>query len=426
MKNSAEELMISFNLIEINKRLKKIEWAVLILVVHNVVVILENNNVIHVPVVRYCLSFLFLFFFIQYVFIEKKISHNLFIRFLIFLLVAISLITFLRGMDSDELRVKKFISGTYSFYFFPLLLFLDLNRFSLKYVFKGFLFLTTVASVILIFNISYWISNAFLLDQLSRVILTISGILFLIIYPVKPQYKSIIIFNFLVAIAVNIAAARRAESSLLLLILLFTSLPLGVTTKVNQRVFNILVYFLLFLLLSFSTFFNNLFSRFEEGYENRDDLFVDLKYDLTVSDTWFFGKGAAGAFDSQRFGEERQVIEHGYYSMILNSGVLYVFVFVFIALIAVHRGVFRSNNRISKRLSAFIIFYMILMFGHGVLEFTYRSFFLWFAIALCLSTDFSRMSDSEVLAMFNEGRFLHKNDSQDMKVTGIKNSRLAS
>ena len=169
-----------------------------------------------------------------------------------------------------------------------------------------------------------------------------------------------------------------------------------------------------------------MFSRFEEGYENRDDLFVDLKYDLTVSDTWFFGKGAAGAFDSQRFGEERQVIEHGYYSMILNSGVLYVFVFVFIALVAVHRGVFRSNNLISKRLSAFIIFYMILMFGHGVLEFTYRSFFLWFAIALCLSTDFSRMSDSEVLAMFNEGRFLHKNDSQNMKVSGIKNSRLAS
>lgn len=154
----------------------------------------------------------------------------------------------------------------------------------------------------------------------------------------------------------------------------------------------------LFLAVNFFEFGTTLIGRYEEGYSNRDYLFENVMSSLNNNYLFLFGKGAKGSYFSDEFmgGAERSIVENGYYNAFLKSGIIFIVLFVSVSLIAFFRGFYKSRSVLGRRLGLFILLYLALMFGHGVLEFSYRVFFLWVAISFCLSKDKIELRDTEL------------------------------
>jgi hypothetical protein len=191
--------------------------------------------------------------------------------------------------------------------------------------------------------------------------------------------------------------ARRAESFFLGGIFICTLLEGLKLNPLKNTVLTILTIASILFITSSTGFGNNLIERYDEGYDNREVFFEEVLISLSEKNSYFFGDGAQATYYSDTRNEDRNIVEHGYYDMLLRSGVIFVTLFCLISILAAFRGFFKSNNTFTRRLALYIILYLILMFGHGVFEFSYRVFFLWVSISICLSDDFLKIKDVDIL-----------------------------
>ena len=310
-----------------------------------------------------------------------------------------SIITFVRGLEIDDLSIKKYLSSTYSFYFFPLLMFIRIDDFLIKFL-KSTVFFSALVNISVLFTLPFWMGSAFYTDQISRTLLSISAISFFFLLPYVTRYRALIVLNFIIAISLNIFMARRAESFFLGGIFICTLLEGFRLNPLRNSVFIILTATSILFITSSSGFGSELLKRYDEGYENREVFFEEVLISLSERNSFIFGDGAQATYYSEAKSEDRNIVEHGYYDMLLRSGVVFVALFCLISILAAYRGFFKSNNTFTRRLAIYIILYLILMFGHGVFEFSYRVFFLWVSISICLSDNYLKMKDIEMLSYF--------------------------
>lgn len=365
-----------------------------VLIIISCIFVLENTELIHIPVIRYFFSCVF-FLIIIVLAIRRKKKQN-------FLLLSYSLIisssyAFIRGFQLEELTIKEYFSSIYSFYLFPLMLVIPVQASILRFL-KGTITFSLIVNIVCLITLPFWLRSSFFTDQLSRVLLSISALSYLFLHPYIQSRKHVVSFNFFLALILNVVMARRAESFFFGGILILTLID---NFKINpsRNVFYIIMTVIsLFLAVNFFEFGTTLIGRYEEGYSNRDYLFENVMSSLNNNYLFLFGKGAKGSYFSDEFmgGAERSIVENGYYNAFLKSGIIFIVLFVSVSLIAFFRGFYKSRSVLGRRLGLFILLYLALMFGHGVLEFSYRVFFLWVAISFCLSKDKIELRDTEL------------------------------
>jgi hypothetical protein len=306
-----------------------------------------------------------------------------------------SIITFVRGFESDDLSLKKYFSSTFSFYFFSFLMVIEIDKSIFKFL-KSTIKFSFVINIVILLTLPFWLSSSFFIDQLSRILLSISAISFFLLTPYLKKYKNIVFFNFIIGLVLNIIMARRAESLFFGGIFIVAFLYNYKISPI-KKTFYIFVTSITFLFLTtYFDFGSSLFNRFDEGYENRDFLFEEVLLSLNESNSELFGKGAQGTYFSVLRNEDRYIVENGFYDLVLKSGWVFLGLFVFLAFVSIYRGFFKSKNIFAIRLGIFVFLYLLLMFGHGVFEFSYRVFFLWLAISICLSDNLIKLDDNEI------------------------------
>ena len=136
--------------------------------------------------------------------------------------------------------------------------------------------------------------------------------------------------------------------------------------------------------------------------DTRSFLYDEVLHSLKNHDVSFiFGMGGLSGYDSVYFSDDvgsydRYATEIGLLNILMTSGILGIFLYVNIFILAAYFAINRSNNYLCKMLAIYIIIYWITLFVENILLFNMGNYFIWVTIGLCLSEKFRGLTDNEV------------------------------
>ena len=177
------------------------------------------------------------------------------------------------------------------------------------------------------------------------------------------------------------------------------------------KIFPVLVFCLIFFLLSFANFTLTLTNRLEERmYEDsRSGLFA--MFFVEMDNYMIFGKGMSGTYYYPMSGgllddgvtifaeaQYRDIIENGYLQLLLTGGFVQIILFLAILLPAGLIGIFKSNNQLSKASGAVILLWLLDMFLYGLPTFTMHYILVWICVGICYSSSIRMKKDEEIRA----------------------------
>lgn len=146
--------------------------------------------------------------------------------------------------------------------------------------------------------------------------------------------------------------------------------------------------------------FGNLLERIDA--KSRDTVISDFESDMDPVSLWV-GRGISGGytlketdFDINDGSKTRSIIEAGYLNIVLKGGYIYLVLISLIYLIAIYRGLFKTNNTYSKAFACFVLLHLLELYPAGVLTFNFRFFLLWFCIAMCWNDRILKASDKHI------------------------------
>ena len=113
-------------------------------------------------------------------------------------------------------------------------------------------------------------------------------------------------------------------------------------------------------------------------------------YDDMKTDDWILGRGINGEYFCPEIQVDlptnyRSVIETGYLQIILNGGLISLFIFLLISIPAFIKGLFYSKNTLSKAAALWIFFALISLYPATVATFSLRYILVWISIGICYS-----------------------------------------
>lgn len=192
-------------------------------------------------------------------------------------------------------------------------------------------------------------------------------------------------------------ARRNVAFSLLLYA--FIAYVFSITTNMKKNmaksILTILasVFIGLLLMLKMDTLSSGLFKNMsnrvsEDTRSGVEELFFADFTNAPTTD-WIFGRGMDGGYyqimrdeETGEINDNRTVIETGYLNMILKGGLVYVVVIILIMLLAIGRG-YGKRNRICSFLAAILLTYFIDLYTtNPVCIFSVRSILFWFCISV--------------------------------------------
>lgn len=145
-----------------------------------------------------------------------------------------------------------------------------------------------------------------------------------------------------------------------------------------------------------------LLSRGEEDSRTGVELYF---YDDMKPKDWVVGRGIKGEYFCPDIEEDqvtnyRETIETGYLQTILNGGLISLGLFLLIAFPAIIKGIFFSENMLSKAAGIWILMSIINSYPATVNAFTLGYLLVWISIGICYSDKIRRMSETEVWEIF--------------------------
>lgn len=157
-----------------------------------------------------------------------------------------------------------------------------------------------------------------------------------------------------------------------------------------------------FLVQSGQDFYGGLLDRMNE--DSRGTIVYDFKKDMTSSDLTF-GKGIGGSYylwttympDLE--GDYRNIIESGYFNLILYGGYIIVLLLAIIYLKAIYNGFFKSDNMLAKAFAALMVLHVLELYPAGVLFFNLYFLIIWVGVCMCYDRKFLAMRDGDLLAL---------------------------
>ena len=192
--------------------------------------------------------------------------------------------------------------------------------------------------------------------------------------------------------------ARRAYSLELCMVLSFAWMFYVFSSNTSKRsllLFSILGVTLLFVMYYYygDRFLNAIVSR---GFsDTRSGVESHLYDDMRYVD-WLIGRGWFGTYYEPIFGRYRPEIETGYLVLVLRGGCIYLFLYLWVLLEAVYKGLIKSQNRIVKSFAIIIIVHILMLYPWGWpwVNLSYLS--IWLGAYMCLNNKTRNMSDNEI------------------------------
>lgn len=228
----------------------------------------------------------------------------------------------------------------------------------------------------------------------------------LLVAYITPKVWMANIMGIISLLLINMIAARRG-SSLTSAVIFVVSIYLWSKFK-EQRIglyskiiFIILIGCAIYFVLN-SSLFDYLFHRGMEDSRSGVD-----KALLAQMSPWeqFVGKGLNGRYyyplymgdylKGWRYGSET-----GFYNIVLKGGYLMAFTYILLLVIPAVKGLFMSQNFLSKAGGFFILLSLFELYPFGWLEFSVKFLIIWMMIVLCMNPEVRAMDDEEIKEHF--------------------------
>ncbi len=138
----------------------------------------------------------------------------------------------------------------------------------------------------------------------------------------------------------------------------------------------------------------------------REIVFASFAADmLTSGNDVIVGRGMSGIYycpdvdvvdrETNESMDYRFHIECGYLYLILKGGLIYLFLYMALFIIAIWQG-FKSRNALCKASACIVLVQLIDMAPFGLHGFNTKMFMIWLALSICLDKNFRKMTDEQV------------------------------
>lgn len=300
----------------------------------------------------------------------------------------------------------------------PVICIVRIEQFDLTYLIKILKFLATISIVLVIinFDVLFKVDYSTLSSDESTAYATLYGLqrpianllelaaigIFLPVFLRRKDWIFFVICGFL-ALFISLYAARRGTSALWIL-LMISGLFLYSNLKAKNKFLNYLlltaatlcVY--LYVSSNLGTTFSLLGERIDT--DNRNGIELAFWADMSQSLDLLWGRGLNGTYfypmqEGDNWVVNRTMIETGYCYLVLEGGLINLFLYCVIMIRAAFNGWYRSNNSFCKACSLFIVIYLLYLKPFGLPAFSLTYLFVWIGVNACL-TNFRRKSDIEV------------------------------
>lgn len=121
---------------------------------------------------------------------------------------------------------------------------------------------------------------------------------------------------------------------------------------------------------------------------------------------WIFGKGIDGKYYCPTVinladnSYDRPVIETGYLQIILKGGIVSLVLLGLILLPAVYKGLFKSQNILTKGAAMFMVVWMVSLYPTVGNTFSVPYLLLWISAGICYSKQIRSTPDIAIKAYF--------------------------
>ncbi len=152
--------------------------------------------------------------------------------------------------------------------------------------------------------------------------------------------------------------------------------------------------------------FNHITARGLE--DTRSTVEVCFYQDLSFKD-WIIGKGMRGEYfcpgiDPDNVTGYRGTIETDYLQIILKGGIISLLLFLLITIPAIFKGLFYSNNLLSKAAGMWILWVLINMYPSTIHTFTMQFILLWISVGICYSKAFRQIPEQVLMDYFKDDK----------------------
>lgn len=315
------------------------------------------------------------------------------------------------------------VQGYILAYFVPFFILFNYKRFSLFLFIKLSPCIALIGIGHFIYNINTIVLKISLFNKPEEILFSgeqysiwfscVSFCLFLSPYIKNKKIIVPIVLFAVCALITTIVYARRGSTLSIVLVLIIASL---INFKSLLLWKKIMLIFSLFIGIFFVVenlninsipLFNNIL---DKGLTNtREGEEYYFKKDLFNSSDIIFGRGLYGTYyrpqylrDSNgrlRFSEKRNVIETGFYNLILKGGIIFACIYVLLLLGAVYRGLFFSKNNVVKLFSIWILLYLFELYPFGHCFFSVKFLLIWIGVCICYNNIYRNLSDKQICAL---------------------------
>lgn len=377
------------------------------------------------------ISAFFLFVIIKWA-LQKKPLYKPFVKsntvFYIFLFWQFLVI--IRGLLSNFQTTEEFLSNLfldqYSLFAFiiPIFLFMGVRKFDFLFLGKLIFILNIVFLLLVIMNYNELFQIQYdygeegeygygAIASLSSKIVsfyTITGIALLM-----PQFYSSKIwrlnfFCWIIALIIIILGARR--STIFNLSLLGLAGFYFYTIKSKRRkliriviALSIIGIILVYILSNIDSTFYIFNQRMQEPSSRAavEEAFIK---DMFSGNDWIWGRGLNGSYycplriydDSVNY--YRSHMETGYLNIILQGGIISLFLYLYILLSSFWKGFFKSNNNFTKVFAVYILISILNLIPFGIPAFSLTFLMVWIGVAICESPYYRIMTDLQIKKYF--------------------------
>jgi hypothetical protein len=212
---------------------------------------------------------------------------------------------------------------------------------------------------------------------------------------------------------VGIFRARRGMIFMTGMISFFAGLNFLITSKkkINTVFYILYACFGVFIIFFYSkgidieniSFFKNISER---GLEDTRSYVEDCFYNDMSFNDWIFGKGFYGGYKCSGIDEEifkegiRKVIETDYLQLIMNGGIVNLFLLFLVVIPAIVLGLFYSKNNLVKMLSIWIFLWLIFLYPANVYSLNLFHVSIWLCVGICNTKPIRMFSNSFIINYF--------------------------
>jgi len=157
---------------------------------------------------------------------------------------------------------------------------------------------------------------------------------------------------------------------------------------------------------------NRIFSFVAERGDEDTRTGVELHFyaDMKPID-WLIGRGIDGNYycpnvDEDAVSNYRSVIETGYLQIILKGGLISLGLLLLITIPAIFKGIFYSNNILSKAAGIWIFLAVLSFYPATVDTFSMRYLLVWIAVGICYSKEIRNIPDEVLREYFSQKQSL--------------------